>query len=72
MSATTTDLIPPARAPGRAGQGAAWIGTVRRLRDITGSLLLLFLTLPLCLLVAFLILCGFFAVRAFRTYQRAV
>jgi ABC-2 type transport system permease protein len=24
------------------------------------------------LLVAFLILCGFFAVRAFRTYQRAV
>ena len=55
MSATTTDLVPPARAPGRAGQEATWTGPVRRLRDITGSLLLLFLTLPLCLLVACLI-----------------
>jgi lipopolysaccharide/colanic/teichoic acid biosynthesis glycosyltransferase len=55
MSATTTDLIPSARAPGRTDQEAAWIGMVRRLRDITGSLLLLFLTLPLCLLVACLI-----------------
>jgi exopolysaccharide biosynthesis polyprenyl glycosylphosphotransferase len=55
MSATTTDLIPPVRAPGRADQEATWTGTVRRLRDITGSLLLLFLSLPLCLLVACLI-----------------
>jgi exopolysaccharide biosynthesis polyprenyl glycosylphosphotransferase len=55
MSATTTDLVTPARGPGRADQEAAWTGTVRRLRDVTGSLLLLFLTLPLCLLVACLI-----------------
>jgi exopolysaccharide biosynthesis polyprenyl glycosylphosphotransferase len=55
MSATTTDLVTPARGPGRADQEAAWPGTVRRLRDVTGSLLLLFLTLPLCLLVACLI-----------------
>ena len=55
MSATATDLISSARAPGRAEQEPAWTGTVRRLRDITGSLLLLFLTLPLCLLVACLI-----------------
>jgi exopolysaccharide biosynthesis polyprenyl glycosylphosphotransferase len=55
MSATTTDLVMPARAPGRAEHEAAWTDTVRRVRDITGSLLLLFLTLPLCLLVACLI-----------------
>jgi lipopolysaccharide/colanic/teichoic acid biosynthesis glycosyltransferase len=55
MSATTTDLVTPARGPGRADQEAAWAGTVRRLRDVNGSLLLLFLTLPLCLLVACLI-----------------
>ena len=55
MSATTADLVPPERAPGRADQEAAWPGAVRRLRDITGGLLLLFLTLPLCLPVACLI-----------------
>jgi lipopolysaccharide/colanic/teichoic acid biosynthesis glycosyltransferase len=55
MSATTTDLITPPRAAGHAEPAAAWTDTVRRLRDIAGSVLLLFLTLPLCLLVAGLI-----------------
>jgi len=56
MSATTTDLVTPARAPDRADQEAMWTGmVVRRLRDITVGLLLLVLTLPLCLLVACLI-----------------
>jgi lipopolysaccharide/colanic/teichoic acid biosynthesis glycosyltransferase len=55
MSATTTDLVTPARGPGRANQVVAWTSAVRRLRDVAGSLLLLFLTLPLCLLVACLI-----------------